>query len=128
MDKWRCLTPYAKCDNTWHCLDGHDELGCKNSIPKSGFCTKQSHFCLDIVTGLPICLARSKAADGSIDCVGSTDERAFCRIKYKNNRMNRYRCRNSDICITPFQVYDCHQDCPENDDETLACIWINNGL
>ncbi|CAF4840347.1 unnamed protein product [Rotaria sp. Silwood1] len=127
MDKWRCLTPYAKCDNTWHCLDGHDELGCKNSIPKSGFCTKQSHFCLDIVTGLPICLARSKAADGSIDCVGSTDERAFCRIKYKNNRMNRYRCRNSDICITPFQVCDCHQDCPENDDETLACIWINNG-
>ncbi|CAF3814293.1 unnamed protein product, partial [Rotaria sp. Silwood1] len=41
--------------------------------------------------------------------------------------MRRYRCHNSDLCITPLQVCDCHQDCPENDDETLACIWSNNG-
>ncbi|CAF5007974.1 unnamed protein product, partial [Rotaria sp. Silwood1] len=127
MDEWRCLTQYTKCDNTWHCLDGQDELGCKYKAPKLESCTNQSHVCLDIMTGSPMCLDRSKVADGHIDCVGSIDERAFCRIKYKNNRMQRYRCHNSDLCITPFQVCDCHQDCPENDDETLACIWMNNG-
>jgi hypothetical protein len=68
-----------------------------------------------------------RAGNGIIDCVGSSDERIFCRNKYPYDYGRRYRCQNSNICITPFQVCDCHQDCPENDDETIACIWLNNG-
>lgn len=126
-DEWSCLTYYTKCNGIWNCPNGRDELGCRPSIPQVDFCINSSLVCFDITTGLPICLSQVKIGDGHIDCVGSIDERTFCRMKYPNSRMNRYRCRNTDVCIRPAQICDCHQDCPENDDETLACIWVNNG-
>ncbi|CAF1492162.1 unnamed protein product, partial [Adineta steineri] len=47
--------------------------------------------------------------------------------KYPYDYVLRYRCLNSNVCISPFQTCDCHQDCPLNDDETMACQWMNNG-
>jgi hypothetical protein len=127
MNEWRCLTHYSKCDGVWNCPDGRDELNCSLYSPQIRHCPNHTHSCLDITNGLPICISLSQAGDGTIDCVGSTDERAFCRNTYPNNKMRRYRCRNSDKCIEPFQACDCRQDCPENDDETTACVWLNKG-
>ncbi|UJR34750.1 hypothetical protein I4U23_027528 [Adineta vaga] len=126
-DEWNCLTFYTKCDHIWNCPNGEDELGCGKPNLASRHCNKTTHFCLNIQDGLPICLPLNKANNGIIDCLGSIDERSFCRLKYPYNHVLRYRCLNSDICISPFQICDCHQDCPLNDDETISCRWMNNG-
>ncbi|CAF3576821.1 unnamed protein product [Adineta steineri] len=126
MNEWRCSTSYSRCNGVWNCPDGRDELNCGYGTSPKYDCDNSSHFCSNITNGYPMCLPRTKAGDGIIDCVGSLDERTFCRVTYPNDIMRRYRCRNSDQCISPFQVCDCHQDCPENDDEITACVWLNN--
>lgn len=128
MDEWRCVNEVTQCEGVWNCADGHDELDCHGIHYEADPCTRnKTHFCLNIRTGLPYCLPQSKAGDGHIDCIGSTDERNFCRMKYPYDNTRRYRCQNSDQCIAPFQVCDCHLDCPMYDDETIACRWLNNG-
>ncbi|CAF4244265.1 unnamed protein product [Rotaria socialis] len=106
---------------------GRDEPGCFSNALSPIHCNQSAHFCLNIDNGFQSCLPRSKTNDGTIDCVGSTDERLFCMMKYPYDHARRYRCRNSNQCISPIQVCSCHQDCPENDDETIACIGLNNG-
>ncbi|CAF1117126.1 unnamed protein product [Didymodactylos carnosus] len=127
MNEWRCLTEHSRCNKVWNCPDGRDEVDCNQGPPTFELCVNHTHFCLNMTTGLPICLPQSRAGDGNIDCVGSLDERAFCRTEYPGDIMRRYRCRNSNQCISPMQICDCHQDCPENDDEMIACVWLNNG-
>jgi hypothetical protein len=126
-DEWNCLNPRTICNHVWNCPDGQDELGCGIPNLASRHCNKTTHFCLDIKTGSPICLSLREANDGIIHCIGSTDERSFCRLKYPYESVYRYRCQNSDKCISPYQVCNCYQDCPLNDDEEIACLWINNG-
>ncbi|CAF1584221.1 unnamed protein product, partial [Adineta steineri] len=126
-DEWNCLNFHTKCNHIWNCPNGEDELGCGKPNLGSRHCNKTTHFCLDIQNGLPICLPLSKANDGIINCIGSIDERSFCRSKYPYDYVLRYRCLNSNVCISLFQICDCHQDCPLNDDETIACRWMNNG-
>jgi hypothetical protein len=126
-DEWPCRRPHTICNDVWNCPNGEDELGCGRPNLALLHCNKTTHFCLDIQTGSPRCLSAKEVGDGVINCLGSTDERSFCRIKYPYDFVRRYRCLNSDQCISPFQVCDCRQDCPLNDDETIACQWYNNG-
>ena len=126
-DEWPCRTAHTVCNNVWNCPNGEDELGCGKPNLAAVHCNATTHFCLDIETGSPKCLSPRQAGDGIIHCLSSVDERAFCRSQYPHEHVRRYRCRNSDECISPFQVCDCRQDCHENDDETLACLWLNNG-
>ncbi|UJR12115.1 hypothetical protein I4U23_016293 [Adineta vaga] len=124
---WPCSTRYTDCNWIWNCPDGSDELkSCVFSTLSALHCNNSKHFCLDVRTGLPICLPKTRAADGIVDCVGAIDEQEFCRMKYPDKDMRRFRCQNSDICIQRQQICDCHRDCPNNDDETFACIWLNN--
>ncbi|CAF1657122.1 unnamed protein product, partial [Adineta ricciae] len=127
-NEWPCSTHYTQCNKMWNCPDGSDELNCStlDNLHKH-HCNRTKHFCLDIHTGDPICLPLIRANNGVIDCVGSIDEQEFCRLKYPGKSMRLFRCQNSDICIRRHQICDCHQDCPNNDDETMACIWLNNG-
>ena len=127
VTEWDCFTQYTRCNGAWNCPDGRDEFNCSGESLAKFQCKNTSHFCLDIQTGNAKCLPMKQAGDGTIDCVGSFDERDFCRRKYPNEHFRRYRCKNSDQCIIETQICDCHQDCPENDDETIACHWINNG-
>ncbi|UJR17958.1 hypothetical protein I4U23_004857 [Adineta vaga] len=105
LSEWNCLTHYTKCNKVWNCPDGHDELS----------------------YGYAICLQKERIGDGIIDCVGSLDEREFCRIHFPYEFMRRYRCQNSTKCILIEEICDCHQHCPLDDDETIACHWLNNG-
>ncbi|CAF4684641.1 unnamed protein product [Rotaria socialis] len=126
MNEWPCVTTNSVCNNLWDCPDRSDELrDCRGFSYRH--CNGTSHFCLDTRTGHPTCLPKEQAGNGIINCVGSIDEPQFCRMKYAEQPEHRFRCRNSDICITRDQTCDCHQDCPENDDEETACEWINNG-
>ncbi|UJR11847.1 hypothetical protein I4U23_016027 [Adineta vaga] len=128
-DDWPCRRSSTIHDRVWNCPDGRDELSSRK-YPRtlsSIHCLEQQYFCLNITNGKSMCLSLSRAGDGHIDCLGSTDERDFCRRAYPNSRVNRYRCFNSNVCISPYQLCDCKQDCEYNDDETLACDWLNQG-
>jgi hypothetical protein len=127
MTEWPCDLLSSTCNLVWNCPNGSDELNCRAQNFYLKYCNNSKHFCLDTRTGHPKCLPVERAGNNIIDCIGSSDERTFCREKYPYDYARRYRCQNSNICITPLQVCDCHQDCPENDDETIACIWLNNG-
>ena len=125
-DEWSCRNPYTISNGVWDCLNGDDELHCGRTTLTQRHCNGSKLFCLNL-TGFSTCLPSERANDGRIDCLGSSDERVFCRLKFPNDPVRRYRCRNSDVCISPFQVCNCHNDCPENDDEIEACSWLNNG-
>ncbi|UJR18293.1 hypothetical protein I4U23_005196 [Adineta vaga] len=127
MTQWYHNASDTRCNRAWNLVDGRDEIGCFPFLYQAMGCNRTQHMCFDPQTGYPKCLSISKANDDVINCLGSVDERQFCRIHYQDNLMRRYRCRNSDLCISPIQVCDCHQDCPENDDETTACKWLSNG-
>jgi hypothetical protein len=124
---WPCETYQSKCDGLWNCPDGRDELECNTITLASLYCKNIEHFCIDITSGKYICLPTVNINDGIIQCIGSADEREFCRNKYPYDLTRRYRCRNSTICISFYSICDCEQDCPENEDETTACNWIYNG-
>ena len=124
--EWPCETFYSKCDRLWNCPDGRDELGCSLTTRSSLYCNNTEHFCLRSSTGESMCLSPLQIADGIIDCVGSWDEREFCRKKHPIEISRRYRCRNSSICININLICNCKQDCPENDDETIACQWVHH--
>lgn len=124
LKEWSCEIYHSKCDRLWNCLDGRDEVGCSSVTRSSLYCNNTAHFCLDYSTGEPVCLPTVRAGDGVIDCVGSWDEREFCRKKYPLEVNRRYHCQNSSICINIDSICDCQQDCPENDDETSACRWV----
>ncbi|UJR12738.1 hypothetical protein I4U23_016912 [Adineta vaga] len=124
---WPCSTHYTDCNWIWNCPDGSDELNsCDFTTLSALHCNNSKHFCLSIHNGHPICLPKMQAADGIVDCVGAIDEQEFCRMKYPNKDIRWFRCQNSDICIQRQQICNCHRDCPYNDDETIACIWLNN--
>ncbi|CAF2110558.1 unnamed protein product [Rotaria magnacalcarata] len=127
MTEWTCLTHHNTCSNVWNCLNEQDELNCNKKILALNNCPRSKQFCFNASTGNGICLPLQRTADNIIHCVDSSDERQFCRTKYPNEYARRYRCRNSDMCILVNEICDCHQNCPENDDETTTCKWINNG-
>ncbi|CAF1400348.1 unnamed protein product, partial [Adineta ricciae] len=127
MSQWNCFTQYTRCNEVWNCPDGRDELNCQRSLLSLRYCDSVSHFCLNIRDGNQTCLSKQQAGDGVVDCVGSTDEREYCRVHYPYEFKRRYRCQNSTKCILISEICDCHQDCPWNDDETIACHWLNNG-
>lgn len=124
MTEWPCDRNFLRCDNVWNCPNGRDELGCKIKTRSSLFCNNTKHFCLQKNTGKPICLSTTKVNDHIIDCVGSFDEREFCRRKYPFEFERRFQCQNSTLCINIVSICDGKQDCPENDDEIAACYWF----
>ncbi|CAF1466123.1 unnamed protein product [Adineta ricciae] len=128
LDDWPCQRSLTIGDGVWNCPDGRDELTETSSfaVLTSRYCSNEQHFCLNITDGNPMCLPVTRAGDGHIDCLGSSDERDFCRRTYSHSRVHRYRCMNSSVCISPYQLCDCKQDCEWNDDETLACDWLYN--
>ena len=126
IDEWSCMAERYRCDQLWHCPDGRDELGCNIKTVSSLYCNNTAHFCLDINNGEQRCVLPKNVNDGKIDCIGSLDERDFCRQQYPHQLTHRYRCRNANQCISFYDICDCKQDCPENDDETLACTWSYN--
>ena len=122
-NEWPCDSFHFKCNGIWNCPDGHDELGCERLTRSSIYCNNTQHFCLDQLTGNPICLPLININNNIIECLGSFDERNYCQMKHPFEHKRRYRCQNSTLCIDIISLCDCIQDCPENDDETLACHW-----
>ena len=93
-EQWSCENQFSRCDGQWHCLDGADEAGCPDSP-----CEADELLCISIYEPELICLPLSYVGDNITDCLGSYDERDFCRsLKPKQNE-NRYRCQTSNRCM-----------------------------
>ena len=92
--QWPCNNEYTRCDIAWDCPNGADELNCD---PESK-CNPDGHECVSPFNAEIICLPASRAGDGIVDCLGSTDEKEFCREMYSEADMIRYRCWNYSYC------------------------------
>ena len=133
---WPCDTHYTRCDSVWNCYNGADEVNCLNKIYPFN-CQINEHHCVQLnstagewgkgekvlYTCLPIKLAGNK----QVDCLGSTDERDYCRLNYPHETNRRYRCWNDTKCIDVKYLCDCSYDCPLGDDEKI-CSWIDPNL
>ena len=115
-DSWPCNNIYTKCDGFWSCPNGEDEENCYERI-----CEKGKYECLSPFNYSLICLSNDKIGDGINDCLGSTDELHFCRRVYPSQKNpKRFRCRESDLCLSINQLCDNIPTCPLGDDE-LFC-------
>ena len=101
---WLCDNLYTRCDQSWNCLDGRDEINCDRSSSLSFQCPCDSRSCVLRNTSELICLPVAKVNDGHVDCLGATDEPLICRPKttsYRNKRDYLY-CETDDkrhLCI-----------------------------
>jgi hypothetical protein len=131
---WPCVTQYTKCDKVWNCYNGADELNCSYMIYPYN-CSVHEHHCILVDTiqqGEIIdthisygCLPMQFIGDKHMNCLGSTDERDYCRQTYPDEVNRRYRCWNDTICIDINRLCDCRNDCPLEDDEAI-CPWLRD--
>ncbi|CAF1325493.1 unnamed protein product, partial [Adineta ricciae] len=98
-DDWPCNNLYTRCDGAWHCPNGIDELNC---LPST--CPLDTHECISPITKKLICLPYHRAGNGIVDCLGSTDEREYCRLQNPERFQRRYRCWNDTLCITLIEL------------------------
>ncbi|CAF3923216.1 unnamed protein product [Adineta steineri] len=113
---WPCKNLYTRCDGYWTCKNGEDEENCFQT-----HCPKQTFSCLALFNYSLICLESTKVNDGIIDCLGSMDEMDFCRRVYPSEKKpKRFRCQNSDLCLSIFDLCNNIQSCPQGDDEIFC--------
>ncbi|UJR19055.1 hypothetical protein I4U23_022186 [Adineta vaga] len=93
-EHWPCNNQYTQCNGAWECSNGLDEVNCDLTSP----CYPNHHLCVSPIDLEIKCLPINQAGDGKIDCLGSTDERAFCRRYNSQRPQSRYRCWNESRC------------------------------
>ena len=130
-EQWPCINPYTRCDGTWSCSNGADEVNCNSSSQ----CPPNHHKCISPSTFNVECLPIDRAGNGIVDCLGSTDEREHCRLMYPGNFWFKYRCWNETTCTASecSHLQACQfetknsipKKCEENEDmkEVLANLW-----
>ena len=104
---WPCSNVYTRCNGMWSCLNGADELDCNPEMP----CYPGRYECISPQNFSVICLPWNRANDGIIDCLGATDERAFCREFPKIFYGDRYRCWNESKCVSIFSIEESIEQC-----------------
>jgi len=115
-DYWPCNNMYTRCDGLWTCPNGEDEENCYQTK-----CEKKTHPCISLLNHSLICLSSEKVGNGINDCLGATDEIHFCRRVYPDEKdPKRFRCQNSDLCLSSFELCNHIQSCPLGDDEDFC--------
>jgi hypothetical protein len=67
------------------------------------------------------CLSAERVGDEINDCLGASDELYFCRELYPSKKNDeRFRCLNSDLCLSIFDLCDHVRSCPLGDDENFC--------
>ncbi|CAF2441824.1 unnamed protein product [Rotaria sp. Silwood2] len=113
---WPCNNIYSQCDGFWRCSNGEDEDNCHHIICPSG-----THPCISPINYSLTCLSAERVGDEIDDCLGASDEIYFCRQLYPLKKdYERFRCTNSDLCLSIFELCDSIQSCPLGDDEKFC--------
>ncbi|CAF1535660.1 unnamed protein product [Adineta ricciae] len=107
-EHWPCNNQYTQCNGAWECSSGLDEVNCDATSP----CYPNHHLCVSPIDLEIKCLPVNQAGDGKIDCLGSTDERAFCRRYRSKDPQSRYRCWNESRCASVgcFGLINCQYE------------------
>ncbi|CAF4008004.1 unnamed protein product [Rotaria sp. Silwood2] len=96
-DDYPCVTRYTRCNGVWNCVDGRDELFCDNTL-SSTYCDVQraEFFCLQSINHMiEYCASVQKINDAEVNCLGSSDEREFCRKRHPFDYARRYKCKST---------------------------------
>ena len=97
-EQWPCSNIYTRCDRSWTCLNGADELDCPFTVFFP--CPSKHHPCVSPTNLSAFCPPMAHFNDGIIDCLGAMDERGYCRQKAIAGLATfRYRCWNSSRCV-----------------------------
>ncbi|CAF0939386.1 unnamed protein product [Adineta steineri] len=119
-EQWPCVNQYTRCNSVWNCEKGIDEINCSTSFQ----CPANHHPCLSPKSRKMDCLHINRIEDGTIDCLGSTDERSHCRNQ-SENALIRYRCWNDTKCTTAPRAC---QDCDKSNEFNQSCDWFNEKI
>ena len=111
-ESWQCNNVYTRCDGFWNCENGEDEEKCTRSI-----CPPHFHPCVLPENATVVCLAAHRVQNGSIDCLGASDERQYCRADATYSRTYQFRCWNDTTCLLADNLCNDNEDCPLGDDE-----------
>lgn len=111
-----CNNTYTRCDGTWNCLDGADEVNCE----WPPLCPSFHHMCLSKSSRNLTCLSIKHANNDVVDCLGSFDERKFCRAN-GDNPAHMHRCEDTNECILSLFVCNALLSCSPNDDIPRLC-------
>ena len=97
----KCYTKEQRCDGTWDCISGDDELGCSpESCPTTFACNDR----LRLPSDQPRCFTWSERCDGNAICTNRTDEK-FCTNWWCNSNNGTFLCKNLN-CIYETWVCD----------------------
>lgn len=118
---FHCNNTYTRCDGTWNCLDGADEVNCEWPL----LCPSFHHMCLSKSTGNLTCLSIEHANNDVVDCLGSSDERKFCRAN-GDHPARVYRCADADRCISSLSVCSAFLSCNFSNGPPHFCTAITS--
>ena len=127
----QCIDRGYLCDGEFDCYDGEDELNCPRRLRRwvlEDKCnTTTEHFCitngyLEEPTVRRPCVPYAKAGDGSMDCIGGSDERNVFACPDRLMLGLRFLCDNQTKCLNYTVVCNGIDDCQDRTDE-LICAW-----
>ncbi|CAF0959222.1 unnamed protein product [Adineta ricciae] len=115
-EDWPCNNTYTRCDRFWLCKNGTDEINCPSSL-----CPENQYDCvLFNDTSKLTCISASKINDGTIDCLGASDERNICLRKTPLLVMYYFHCSIDSKCIHYNGLCDRNATCSQGDDEKFC--------
>ena len=113
---WICNNYYTRCDGFWSCPYGEDEENCTEQM-----CPLHTLPCVNRYNYTLICLPATQVNDGNIDCIGSIDEKQYCRnLIYSTANYLPFRCGNDNRCVRKDNVCDGYRDCSDEEDEKFC--------
>ena len=122
---WLCNNVYTRCNGFWTCANGADEVNCPGSI-----CSGLQHACVFPNDTTRIgCLPLSRAGDGTIDCLGGSDERNLCfRLARIGSYEYGFRCLHESTCAHWMFLCDISQrkPCLLGDDVSFCTSKVSN--
>jgi hypothetical protein len=127
-DLWPCNNPYTHCDQTWHCLNGEDELNCPDRK-----CSYNEHQCHNKQLQLSYCLPFDDIYDKYLN---SCNDIYQYRLVYFYNETTditeHYISWNNSKCITAHKICRIDQTslreedvCPSQS-TSLSILYVGN--